>query len=233
MRVLHGGGTNEASENIMTKLKVAVLISGRGSNMLALVEAAKAADCPFTIVGVISNKSDAAGLALAAAAGLPTACISRRDFSDKAACEAALDAALNQMGAQLVCLAGFMRILSPWFAERWRDRLINIHPSLLPAFPGLHVHAKVLEYGVKFTGCTVHFIRAEMDVGPIIAQAVVPVLSDDDEDTLAARVLIMEHKIYPMVVRLIAEGRVNVLDERVFITGEITFPTSISSPSVV
>lgn len=200
-------------------LKIAVLISGRGSNLQALIDAAQGQGYPAQIVAVISNKPDAAGLRRAADAGIPTAVVNHRDYPTREGFEQALDQKIVEMGAQMVCLAGFMRILTPWFVNRWLDRLINIHPSLLPAFPGLDTHQKALDYGVKLAGCTIHFVRAEMDHGPIIAQAAVPVLDDDTEETLAARVLIEEHRLYPHVVRLIAEHRVNVVDEKVFITG--------------
>lgn len=202
------------------KLKVAVLISGRGSNLQALIDATAMADYPATLVGVISNKPGVAGLERAAKAGVPALTISHRDYSSREAFEQALDDKLNELGAEMVCLAGFMRILTPWFVDRWRDRLVNIHPSLLPAFPGLDTHQKAIDYGVKFAGCTVHFVRAEMDHGPIILQAAVPVLQDDTEEALAARVLEAEHKIYPEAVRLIADRRVNIIDEKVFITNQ-------------
>jgi phosphoribosylglycinamide formyltransferase-1 len=209
-------------------LKVGVLISGRGSNLQALIDACATPDFPAQIACVISNKAEAKGLEHARAANIPALVISHRDFSDRQSFDAALDAALEQHHVQLVCLAGFMRLLTSWFAERWRDRLVNIHPSLLPAFPGLDVHNKVLAYGAKLTGCTIHYLRAEMDHGPIILQAVVPVLSDDTEEILAARVLQAEHKAYPAALRLIAENRVNVFEERTFISdavasGEVLF----------
>ncbi len=200
-------------------LKIAVLISGRGSNLQALIDATQCDGFPAKIVCVISNMPQAQGLDRAREAGIPPLVINHRNYKDKLSFEQAMDAQLNEHSVQMVCLAGFMRILSPWFVDRWRDRLINIHPSLLPAFPGLNTHLKAIEYGVKFAGCTVHFVRAEMDHGPIIAQASVPVLPEDTEDSLAARVLEAEHKIYPESVRLIADGRVNIMNERVFITG--------------
>lgn len=203
----------------MAVLKLAVLISGRGSNLQALIDAQQNPDFPAKIECVISNKPDVAGLDRARAANIPALVINHRDFSSREAFEQALDAKLNEKGVQLVCLAGFMRLLTPWFVERWHDRLINIHPSLLPAFPGLDTHQKAIDYGVKFAGCTVHFVRAEMDHGPIILQAAVPVHQDDNEESLATRVLAEEHKLYPQAVRLIAENRVNVLDEKVFVTG--------------
>lgn len=204
-------------------LKVGVLISGRGSNLKALIDAEQDRRYPAKIISVISNDPAAQGLARASAANIPTHVINHRDFKDRQAFEEALDAKLFEGGVQLICLAGFMRILTSWFVKRWQDRLINIHPSLLPAFPGLHTHKSVLEYGAKVTGCTVHFVRAEMDHGPIIIQAAVPVLSEDSEETLAARVLLAEHKIYPEAVRFIAENRVNVINERAFIT-DTTLP---------
>jgi phosphoribosylglycinamide formyltransferase-1 len=201
----------------MAKLKVGVLISGRGSNLQALIDAAARPGYPADIALVISNKADAGGLARAEAAGIPTEIIPHRQFADRLAFDSALDAALGKAGVGLVCLAGFMRILTPWFAERWRDRLVNIHPSLLPAFKGLDPHAQALAAGVRFSGCTVHFVTPEMDSGPIIVQAAVPVLDADDERALAARILEAEHRCYPLAVRLIAEGRVRVSGQRVLV----------------
>lgn len=192
------------------RLKLGVLISGRGSNLQALIDAASAADWPAEIALVISNKAEAAGLTRAEAAGIPTCVLSHRGHADRAAFDATMTAALREAGVELVCLAGFMRLLSPQFVEAWHDRLINIHPSLLPAFRGLHVHEQAIEAGVRFTGCTVHFVRAEMDDGPIIVQAAVPVLQDDTPDSLAARVLLAEHRCYPQAVKWIAEGRVRI-----------------------
>ncbi|HYG85867.1 MAG TPA: phosphoribosylglycinamide formyltransferase [Azospirillum sp.] len=204
----------------MARLRLGVLVSGRGSNLQALIDAAADPAFPAEIALVLSNKADAYGIERAAKAGIETAVVSHRDFpGDKAAFEAAMDAELRAAGVELVCLAGFMRILSPWFVEQWHDRLINIHPSLLPSFRGLDTHERALEAGVRFHGCTVHYVRPEMDVGPIIVQAAVPVLADDDSHTLADRVLAAEHRIYPLAVRLIAEGRVRVMDERVVIEG--------------
>jgi phosphoribosylglycinamide formyltransferase-1 len=198
-------------------LKVAILISGRGSNMQSLIAACATPDFPAQIACVISNKADAKGLEHARAANIPTRVISHKNYADRESFDTAIDAALEEHKIQLVCLAGFMRILSPWFTERWRDRLVNIHPSLLPAFPGLDTHKKAIAYGMKLTGCTVHFVRAEMDHGPIILQAAVPVLPDDSEEILAARVLQAEHKAYPAALRMIAENRVNIFEERTFI----------------
>lgn len=203
----------------MARLTVAVLISGRGSNLQSLIEACAAPEFPAEIKLVISNRADAGGLAHAAQAGIPSAVIPHRDYPSRETFDAALTAALEQAGAELVCLAGFMRLLTPGFVARWRDRLVNIHPSLLPAFPGLDTHARALAAGVRFAGCTVHFVRAEMDNGPIIVQAVVPVLDGDDADSLAARVLAAEHKAYPLALKLIGEGRVTMRGERVAIAG--------------
>lgn len=197
----------------MARLKVAVLISGRGSNLQALIDACAQRDFPADIRLVLSNRSDAQGLARAAQAGIATQVISHRDFATRDAFDAALDAALQAAGIELVCLAGFMRLLGEAFVERWRDRLVNIHPSLLPAFRGLDTHARALAAGVRFTGCTVHFVRAAVDDGPIIVQAAVPVLPGDDSEALAARVLAAEHRAYPLALRLIAEGRVRVRDD--------------------
>ncbi len=196
-------------------MRLGVLISGRGSNLQALIDACAASDYPAQIAVVISNTPGAAGLARAEAAGLATAVIDHRAFATKAEFEDALNDALLDHGVELVCLAGFMRLLSPSLVEKWRDRMINIHPSLLPAFRGLDSHAKALAAGVRVHGCTVHFVRPEMDHGPILLQAVVPVLGGDDPERLAARVLTQEHVIYPQAVRLIAEGRARVAGERV------------------
>lgn len=200
-------------------LNIAVLISGRGSNLQALIDATLQPNFPAKIVGVISNIPNAAGLDRAKAANIPAITINHKDFPSRETFEKALDSKLHEIGAQLVCLAGFMRLVTPWFVDQWKDRLINIHPSLLPAFPGLDTHQKAIDYGVKFAGCTVHFVRSEMDHGPIILQSVVPVEQNDTEEALAARVLGAEHKIYPEAVRLIAENRVNVINEKVFVTG--------------
>ena len=187
--------------------RVGVLISGRGSNLQALLDACGDPTYPAKIVLVISNQPDAPGLARATRAGVPSRTIARRDYPDRAACDAAMTAALEAAEVELVCLAGFMRLLSEAFVDHWRDRMINIHPSLLPRFPGLDTHARALEAGVERHGCTVHFVRFEMDSGPIIGQTEVPVLAGDDAETLAARVLEAEHRLYPHCLRLVAEGR--------------------------
>jgi len=200
----------------MPRLRVGVLISGRGSNLQALIDAAADPAYPAEIGLVISNRADAAGLDRARAAGIRSRVIAdanREHFAAEA------HHALRGAGIGFVALAGFMRILHEGFVEGWRDRLVNIHPSLLPAFPGLHPQRQAVAAGVKFSGCTVHFVRNAVDTGPIIAQAVVPVLPDDDEDALAARILAAEHRLYPMAMRLYAEGRLSIVGERVVVAG--------------
>lgn len=218
----------------MSRLKLGVLISGRGSNLQALIDAGTTPGFPAEIALVLSNKADAYGLERAAKAGIATAVVSHRDFPrDKQGFETAMDAALRAAGVELVCLAGFMRLLSPWFVGQWHDKLINIHPSLLPSFKGLDTHERALEAGVRFHGCTVHFVRPAMDEGPIVAQAAVPVLPGDDAHSLAERVLESEHKLYPHAVRLLAEGRARVEGERVVVTGtgpETPVPASAINP---
>ncbi len=211
-------------------LNIAVLISGRGSNLQSLITACASPGFPAKIVCVISNKADALGLDHARAANIPAQAIIHDDYVDRQSFEEALNQTLEQYNVQLVCLAGFLRLLTGWFTEKWRDRLINIHPSLLPAFPGLHTHRKVLNYGAKITGCTIHFVRAEMDHGPIILQAAVPVFEGDTEDKLTARVLQAEHKAYPTALRMIAENRVNVFEERTFISDAIASADSLFNP---
>ena len=185
--------------------RVGILISGRGSNMAALLDAARDPDYPADIALVLSNRPLAAGLARAAEAGVPAQAIDHRRFgADRAAHEAAIDAALRQAGVEIVCLAGYMRLLTPFLVDAWQGRMLNIHPSLLPAFPGLHTHERALEAGVKLHGCTVHLVTQTMDDGPILAQAAVPVLPDDSADQLAARVLAQEHRLYPMALRAFA-----------------------------
>ncbi len=203
----------------MQKKRTAILISGRGSNMSALIKAAQAADFPAEISLVVSNRPDAAGLAVAKAAGIRTLVLNHREFADRIAFDASLDAHLRIESIDIICLAGFMRLLTPWLVGRWRDRMINVHPSLLPSFTGLDTHARALATGVRFHGCTVHFVRAEVDSGPIIMQSVVPVLLEDTADILAARVLRQEHLLYPTALGLIAGGRLRVEDERVIIEG--------------
>jgi phosphoribosylglycinamide formyltransferase-1 len=193
----------------MVRKRVAILISGRGSNMDALIAAAKDPAYPAAIELVISNEPAAEGLRRAAAAGVRTAVVDHKKFGkDREAFEHALQAELEEHRIELVCLAGFMRLLTPWFVRKWDRRLINIHPALLPAFKGLDTHARALAAGAKEHGATVHFVVPEMDSGPVIAQAEVPVLAGDTEAALSARVLEAEHRIYPEALRLVAEGRV-------------------------
>lgn len=203
--------------------KIAVLISGRGSNMASLISACMDPAYPAEIALVISNRPGAAGLERAAEFGIETATVDHTEFSgDREAFERALDEKLKARGIEFVALAGFMRLLSSWFVTQWRDRLLNIHPALLPSFKGLHTHERALEEGVKLHGATVHFVSAEMDDGPIIIQGAVPVLEGDTPDTLGERVLAVEHKIYPKALELVASGRAKVKDQRVAIAGEDT-----------
>jgi phosphoribosylglycinamide formyltransferase-1 len=196
----------------MSKKRVAVLISGRGSNMTALIEAAKAKDYPAEIALVISNRPEATGLARARAAGVTTAIVDHTLFGkDRTAFERALDAELQAHRIDLVCLAGFMRLLTPWLVGRWSGRMLNIHPALLPQFKGLDTHRRALAAGARRHGATVHFVVPETDSGPILAQESVPVLEGDTEETLAARVLEVEHRIYPQALRALAEGRAATL----------------------
>jgi phosphoribosylglycinamide formyltransferase-1 len=200
----------------MARLRVGVLISGRGSNLQALIDAAADPAYPAEIVIVISNRADAQGLGRAAAAGIPYITIPE---PDRAAFAQAANRALLEARVEFVGLAGFMRILDTVFVEQWTDRMVNIHPSLLPAFPGLHPQRQALAAGVKFSGCTVHFVRAAIDTGPIIAQAIVPVEAGDDEDGLSDRILAAEHRLYPLAVRLYAEGRLRIEGNRVRVAG--------------
>jgi phosphoribosylglycinamide formyltransferase 1 len=192
------------------KKRVAILISGRGSNMTALIEAASAKDYPAEIALVVSNRPDAAGLHRARADGIPTAVIDHTQFGDREAFEQALDRKLGEYRIDLVCLAGFLRLLTPWFVERWSGRMLNIHPSLLPQFKGLDTHRRALKAGVKRHGATVHFVVPEMDAGPIVLQDSIAVLENDTEQTLAARVLELEHQIYPRALRAVAQGLTKV-----------------------
>lgn len=212
-------------------MKIAVLISGRGSNLQSLIDACKDDDYPAEISLVISNRADAQGLARATDASIPTAIFNPKEYDTRESFDEAMGAAIEEAGAEFICLAGFMRLLSDTFVKRWRDRLINIHPSLLPAFKGLHVHEQVIERGALFSGCSVHFVRSAMDEGPLLAQAVVAVKPDDTPDTLADRVLEQEHILYPRALRLIAEGRVRISGERVVIDDRQTPEGSLSNPS--
>lgn len=204
---------------MIARKKVAILISGRGSNMAALIDAAAQRDFPAEIVGVISDKPDAAGLGVAAARKIPVKAIARRDFANKLAHDEAIDAALTSFGAEIVALAGYMRLLTDAFVQKWQGRMINIHPALLPLFKGLDTHRKALDAGMRVHGCTVHFVTAEMDDGPIIAQAAVPVLAGDTEQTLTDRVLKAEHGLYPLALRLVCEGKARMEDGRTVFSG--------------
>lgn len=214
----------------MTKKRIGVLISGRGSNLGALIEACKAPDFPARIVLVVSNVPSVQGLLRAEAALIPALTINHKDFASREDFDAALDKVLNEAGVELLCNAGFMRLHTEGFVDRWRDRHLNIHPSLLPAFKGLHTHARVLDEGMKITGCTVHFVRPEMDTGPIVAQAAVPVLPGDTPETLGARVLEAEHRLYPHALRLVASGAVRVEGEHVVGMTQIAAQPPFFSP---
>ncbi len=215
----------------MAKLKLAVLISGRGSNLQSLIDACRAEDFPAEIVHVISNVPGVMGLDRAAQANIPTTVINHTTFADRTAFEIALGEVLTQSGAGLICLAGFMRLLSDTFVTIWHDRIINIHPSLLPAFKGLDVHRRAIDAGVRFSGCTVHFVRPDMDCGPIIAQAVVPIHADDDAPALAARILEQEHVIYPLAVKLIAENRTTIVNECVTVENSSSGKSFLVNPA--
>ena len=204
----------------MSRKRVAVLISGRGSNMAALIEAAKDKNYPAEIVLVLANRPEAGGLATASAAGIATEVVDHTLYGkDRASFERALQAALVKHGIEIVCLAGFMRLLTANFVGQWPERLVNIHPALLPAFKGLDTHQRALEASAKVHGATVHFVVAEMDAGPIIAQGAVAVRLGETETSLAARVLAVEHHVYPLALKLVAEGRVRVIDGRCLIDG--------------
>ena len=211
------------------KKRVVILISGRGSNMSALIEAAGDPNYPADIVGVISNREDAKGLAVATSLGIEAKAITRAQHATKEALDEALDAELTRMGAQIVCLAGYMRLLTPDLTEKWAGRIINIHPSLLPLFRGLDTHRRVLESGMRLHGCTVHFVTAGMDEGPIIAQAAVPVLPHDTEVDLAARVLGVEHQLYPLALRLVATGKARMEEHHAVLSG-VSAQGSLLSP---
>ena len=197
------------------KKRTAVLISGRGSNLAALIDACRDPNYPAEIALVVSNAETAEGLQVAAAAKVPSKTISHKDFATREAFDAAIDAALTQADIELICEAGFMRIHSDSFVRKWQGRMLNIHPSLLPAFKGIRVHHQAIEAGVRISGCTVHFVVPELDSGPIIAQTAVPVYSDDTADTLQARILAEEHKLYPAVLKQVAEGNVVLREGKV------------------
>ena len=204
----------------MIRKRIAILISGRGSNMAALIAAAEQPDYPAEIALVVSNVADAAGLAHAHQKGIATAVVDHRPFGkDRAAFEAALQGVLDANAITLICLAGFMRLFTAAFVQRWQGRMLNIHPSLLPSFPGLDPHGQALRAGVKVSGATVHFVIPETDAGPIVMQGAVAVHDGDSAETLAARVLGIEHRIYPLALRLLAEDRIRIVDGRCLIDG--------------
>lgn len=214
-------------------ISVLVLISGRGSNLASLLRAEDSGAMPARIVGVIANRAEAQGLQLAQEHGVPTRVLEHRLFAERQQFDEALAEAIDGFAPDLVVLAGFMRILGAAFVARYAGRLINIHPSLLPAFPGLHTHRRALSAGVRIHGCSVHFVTADLDHGPVIVQAAVAVLDADDEETLAARVLAQEHRIYPLAVRWFAEGRLRLLDGRVLLAAPQDGGAVLIAPQVV
>ena len=214
------------------KKRIAILISGRGSNMQTLVRAMATPGYPAEPAVVISNRPEAQGLEWAKSHGIPVVAIDHKAFATRMAFEARMHQALLDHQTDLICNAGFMRLLTGGFVDRWRDRQLNIHPSLLPAFPGLHTHQRVLDSGALITGCTVHFVRTEMDSGPIIAQAAVAVMPGDTAETLGARVLAAEHKIYPLALRLVASGLVKVENETAHFMARVSEPTPMIVPLV-
>jgi len=214
------------------KRRVAILISGRGSNMAALIDAAKAPDFPAEIVTVISNRADAGGLEKAAAGGIPTEVIESKPFGkDRAAFEAAVQRALDEKNVELICLAGFMRLFTAEFVQRWYGKMLNIHPSLLPSFPGIDPAAQALKAGVKISGATVHFVIPETDAGPIVMQGAVAVRDDDTPETLAARILTVEHRIYPAALRLLAGSKVVLEGDRCRTPGSAASDATLISPA--
>jgi phosphoribosylglycinamide formyltransferase-1 len=215
----------------MTRRRVAILISGRGSNMVSLIEAARAADFPAEIALVLSNRPDAAGLDRAREAGIATCVIDHKAHPTREDFEQAMDAALASHDIAFICLAGFMRVLTDWFVERWAGRMINIHPSLLPLYRGTHTHRRALEDGVLVHGCTVHFVVPELDAGPIIAQAVVPVVPGDMEESLATRVIVQEHRLYPRALRLICDGSARLENGRVVFSQQWDASGALHSPT--
>jgi phosphoribosylglycinamide formyltransferase-1 len=216
----------------MVKARVVVLISGRGSNLSAILEAAAAPDYPAAVVAVIANKADAPGLQLAAAAGVATEIVPSQGVTDRTVYDQSLRDAIDRYAPDLIVLAGFMRILTADLVNHYAGRMINIHPSLLPSFTGLHTHQRALDAGVHLHGCTVHFVTAELDHGPMIAQAAIPVLPDDTAVSLAARVLVEEHRVYPAAVRWFAEGRLKVVGQRVLLDGALANNVGLIAPHV-
>ena len=215
----------------MGRLKTAILISGRGTNMQALLDYCSTTNAAAEIKLVISNIPDAFGLKLANEAGISTKVINHKLYSDRETFENSITKALELHNIELICLAGFMRLLTSSFVCYWKDKLINIHPSLLPAFKGINTHERAIQAGVRFSGCTVHYVRPEMDSGPIIMQAVVPILPEDNADILAARVLAAEHRCYPHALSLIARGKTQIVEEKVLIEGNSTGDTFLFNPN--
>ena len=233
MAPAHQSLAHQSLARTTAKKRIGILISGRGSNMMSLIDAARAPDSPAEIAVIVSNRPEALGLIRAHELGIPAVAIDHKLFASRVPFEMRLHQALLDHKCDLICNAGFMRLLTGGFVDRWKDRHLNIHPSLLPAFPGLDIHKRVLEQGVLITGCTVHFVRVEMDAGPIVAQAAVPVLPDDTEETLAARVLEAEHKLYPHALRLVASGAARVVQERVvFAAGLVGFQPPLVVPGL-
>ena len=218
--------------SLPSKSRCVVLLSGRGTNLSAILSAAAQPDYPAEIVAVIANKAEAAGLVLAQNTGIHTEVVPSQGVTDREVYDQSLRSVIDRHAPDLVVLAGFMRILTPGFVNHYVGRMINIHPSLLPAFTGLHTHQRALDAGVHVHGCTVHFVTAELDHGPMIAQAAVPVFPDDDVPKLAARVLRQEHRIYPAVIRWFAEGRLSVVGQRVLLTGEDATPNALIAPNL-
>jgi len=216
----------------MAKLRLAVMISGSGTNLQALIDACAEADYPAKIQVVISNRPNAKGLERAQKAGIPAIAIDHKEFETREEFEDALHDCLKEHNTQLVCLAGFMRILNTEFVNRWKDRMINIHPSLLPSYKGLHTHARAIEDGVRFGGCTIHYVRPEMDNGPIIMQTAIPISADETPESLAAKTLTYEHKMYPAAVRMIAEGKARVSGHKVVFSDSDLGTKGLISPLV-
>jgi len=216
----------------MAKLRIGVMISGGGTNLQALIDACAAKDYPAEITVVISNRPAAGGLARAQKAGIPTTALDHKAYDSKEDFEDALHKCLTDHKVQLVCLAGFMRLLNADFVNRWRDRIINIHPSLLPSYKGLHTHVRAIEDGVRFGGCTIHYVRPEMDNGPILMQAAVPITPDETEESLIAKVLTFEHRMYPAAVRMIADGKVRVSGSKVLFLDTDLGEDGLVSPKI-
>ena len=214
----------------MVKCRVGVLISGNGSNLQALIDACANVAFPAEIAVVISNKANAFGVQRAKDKGIPALVIDHKEFDTRAQFDDGLQHLLDHHLVDVVCLAGFMRLLTPAFVQAWHNKLINIHPSLLPSFKGVHAHEEAIAAGVRISGCSVHFVRAEMDVGPIICQAAVPVLAGDMPADLAARVLLQEHRCYPLALRWLAEGRLKVMDEKVVVEGARQSESALLNP---